>query len=466
MGFAFEELPWRRQPDSGVRRESGLQYTIYILLACRQPWGMLTSLPVAKVWMLLWRPAGRMCLLRSEVPVSRWRWRLHLPLLLLLSTLAALPADARVVDKAVISSDAMAWWHGGHDPQRERSVLQSLLAPLPGVAISPSLTAASVAGAALVCRTSVNVRFPSLCQAPLVAHVSRSASLGLFVALSVFALICFFANTGKLQGLVGKLLKLLEIGPAVFAYFLVARDILGDTATSPIRKASAFSPGSFPSWVALGVCLGLLLLLLVRLTVEMIVWLSPFPFVDAIFETLSRVLAFGFLVLALVSPGTAAVLAVVGLGVALLLVRSSLRGLRFVFRMVVRPLYCRLVKGPMPALIEPAWADKHADEGCTLAIPATALNVPGVHQRESGRLVSGPDGVFFVSRGRLARERRQRLDGIDRHLRLLRRPFWTEVLAVQRSVPVARLALADDLHPLRRGIAARLGAEELRNDIP
>jgi len=376
------------------------------------------------------------------------------PLLLLFFLLLALPAQAQTQT----SSD------GWSEFQHHRAALQSVLAPLPGIAISPSLTAASLAGVALVCETQVHDRLSMLCDVPLVARLNKSSSRGLFFILSAFALVCFLANTGKLQGVFGKALKLLEIGPTLAAYFLVSRDVLDPVAPAGAQTATVMAAGAGPVLVALGLCMGLVALLLVRLTAEVIVWLSPFPFVDAIFETGSRLVALGFLLLALLSPTAAAVVALLSMGLAMLLVRSSLCTLAFVFSMVIRPLYARLVESPIPPLIEPDWTKAHADEPCALAIPAAALEVPGIRARTGGRLVAGPGGVFFASRGRWGRERRARLNGTDRHLRLLQRPFWTEVQASERGVPIARLALSHDLHPLHRAIAAHLDARTMCED--
>lgn len=389
----------------------------------------------------------------SEARPSSWR-RSWWPLLLLFALLFALPAEAQTST----SSD------GWSEFQHHRAALQSVLAPLPGIAISPSLTAAALAGAALVCETQVHERLSMLCDVPLVARLNKSSSRGLFFLLSAFALVCYLANTGKFQGVLGKALKVLEIGPTLAAYFLVSRDVLDPVAPVGSQAATILAAGAGPVLVALGLCLGLVALLLVRLTAEVIVWLSPFPFVDAIFETGSRVVALGFLLLAFLSPAAAAVIALLSMCLAMLLVRSSLRTLAFVFRMVVRPLYARLAETPLPPLVEPAWTNAHAGEPCALAIPAAALEVPGIRPRTGGRLVAGPDGVFFASQGRWARERRARLNGTDRHVRLLQRPFWTEVQATERGVPIARLALAHDLQPLHRAIAARLNAQTMCED--
>jgi hypothetical protein len=345
--------------------------------------------------------------------------------------------------------------------------VQSLLAPLPGMAASPSLTASAVTAIALACdSSSIQGVLGNLCRAPVIARVRERASLPLLIGISIFTAICFLANTGKLQGLLGKLLKLVETVAGLAAYLVLAQATAagaGSTTTAPVAAVSMMGTldlaGALPLAVALAA--GLAAMMLVRLAIDIVVWLSPLPFVDLLLETAERGLALAFLALMLLSPTAAAVLAVIVLVLALLAARWAARTLDFIARVVLQPLVARLFDSPPPELVDDHLAARFPQmTGPAVAAEAMALRVAGLPARARGALFSTAGGVVFTVRRRLRSALVRRLDGPGCELELVRATLWFELRVISGGEVAMRLALPASIAPIRGQLAAALGARD------
>jgi hypothetical protein len=359
------------------------------------------------------------------------------------------------------SEDADTKWFGAgaesaHDARR---AVHGLLAPLPGIAISPSLAIASLTGVALLCRESGFVRSRGVCNTPLLVELDRYASLPLAGGLLAFALLCFAANTGKLQGILGKGLKLAEMFATVIVYFLFANSMVGTSGGGGPVKADllAVTGGVFLAFAAAS---ALMTAMVARLACELLIWLSPFPFVDLALEIVERVVAVGLLLLFLVSPAAAAVVSAVFLLVSFVLLRWAVRMLRFVALVIVRPLAAFVFAHREPPLVDDGLLPRAMRERLPrVAIEAVALAVPGVPARSVGVLIATDAGAAFAIEAIGRRRREVPLTGV--RLELSRYLWWFELQAFDAANQViARLALPLDTAPMQDALRSALGARD------
>jgi len=357
--------------------------------------------------------------------------------------------------------------------QKLRMSMQGLVAPLAPIALSPSLGVASLMGVGLLCETSIagssDQRWiTSICDAPLVSRLRAHVSVSLFAAVSLFALACFFANSGKLQGVIGKVLKLIEAVPTVFMYFLIALATLTDVAaqqatgsTAPVMMVAGFSP-SIALLLALMLTTCLVILISVRFALDLLIWLSPFPFVDLVAEITKNALAIALFALFLWSPYVATLVAIVLLLISVSVMRRSMRMVNFVAKMVLEPLLARLLS------LQPADLDAYAVRlgivpKPTLALEAIALAVPGFACRASGAIVKTTEGVSFHSSRWLRGPKITPLIRADGHLEIVRCVLWYELRVIQNGSAIVRVAialsLASQISSLCRELPARYAGE-------
>ena len=342
-----------------------------------------------------------------------------------------------------------------------RAALQSLVGPLPGIALSPALTLGGLTGIALVCRKSGPHSLGGACDVPLLQKIGQSASLPLFVFLAAFSLVCFLANSGKVQGLLGKVLKLVETVPVLLAYFLLARTILGEARTTSLPMLTMNVSFPTASMLVVAVTSALAALMCVRLAVDVLVWLSPFPLVDLMLEICQRTLAIGFLALSLWRPVAATVVACTILIVVLLTARWGLRAVIFGLRSIAEPLLAHVFDWPEPDLVDDGVLAYLRDgERPALAVRATALGVRALPARVAGGLIRTSDGVFFVARRWLRAPRLVRLDGGQRQLQVVRCSLWLEVRVTVGPAVISRVALTLSMSALRGRLCAALEADD------
>ncbi|MBI2378753.1 MAG: hypothetical protein HYV07_32460 [Deltaproteobacteria bacterium] len=135
-------------------------------------------------------------------------------------------------------------------------------------------------------------------------------------------------------------------------------------------------------------------LAVLMLAFDVLIWLSPFPFVDAAFETVKLLTTLALVLLAVFAPTVAMVLSFILLLVAVLAVRWAIRAARFGLTMAYDATLGRL----SPAMRLPKDPLMDEDVG---PFEAFALDVPGQKRRAHGELsvkartwVFQPTGIF------------------------------------------------------------------------
>jgi hypothetical protein len=347
-------------------------------------------------------------------------------------------------------------------------VLQQVFGPMPAVAGTPFLGLAILSGAALLSdtdavRNSDSPFIRGFHDNALLAQARHYSTLPLFLSLLGLALLTYMANSGKLRGAVGKLLRAAEDSSVLVTYGLLALvTLLGAThGTAPAPRVAVMGVWSVPSDVLLsiGMALALGVMMTVRYAFDVLIWLSPFPLVDFGFETLKKLISLGFMALYFLSPAAAAATGLLVLLPAIFLYGWALRILSFAFRIVLRPVIVGLVPSLRPQIVETGLSRlAPRGETPTLAIPADALTVRGLRRREAGAVLVTPAGVSFVTTGLL--RRRRRIDLTGRRLELGRALLWLELRATAADGQTDRIALPKTYSPDFAELLRLLGAAD------
>jgi len=374
------------------------------------------------------------------------------PLLLLTAALlltGSRPARAQVLPEAAVpvQRHAAEVMGAGH-------LIQQVFGPMPAVAGTPFLGLSVLSGAALLSETdfvrnSDNAVLRGFHDNALLAEARRYSTLPLFLSLLALSLLTWMANSGKIRGAFGKLLRVAEDSSVLVTYGLLALvTLLGATRGAPAPRVAvmmgAMGVWSVPSDIllAVGLAMAMAVMMTVRYAFDVLIWLSPFPFVDFGFETLKKLLSLGFMAIYFASPVAASALGILILLPALFLYGWALRILSFTFRILLRPLLARLFSAPRPET--------------SGAIHVSALTLRGVRRRAPGALLRTAEGVTFVSASPL---RRRRIVLTDR-LVLVRTLLWLELRAIHPDGRVERIALPRTYAPDFERLRALLGAED------
>jgi hypothetical protein len=343
-------------------------------------------------------------------------------------------------------------------------LLQQVFGPMPAVAGTPFLGLAVLSGAALLSdtdfvRDSGSPFVRGFRDNALLAEARRYASPSLFLSLIALALLTYMANSGKIRGAVGKMLRAAEDSSVLVTYALLALvTLFGAAKAAPAPKVALMGLWNVPTdiLVTVGLAMALGVMMTVRFAFDVLIWLSPFPFIDFTFETLKKVLSLTFLGLYFLSPVAASSVGLLVLLPALFLYGWALRIFSFAFRIVLRPLFVRLFPETRPLILDKHLHARFASDGTTVAVPASALAVRGVRRRAPGAVLRTPEGVFFVTTSRFRRRR----VGLHGRLVLSRALLWLELRATHPDGRVERIALprtyAQDFEALR----SLLGAED------
>ncbi len=375
---------------------------------------------------------------------------------------AATPAGAPAGDTAAGAQQDLLDRHARRIDDLRRTA-EMLLGPLPAVAATPffGLAALSAAGLAARSETVQAARHPwvrAFRDNALIRESQRYASWPLLLTFLALALITFLANSGKVRGVAGKLLRVIEDSSSTLIYFALSVGALKVAAAAPAATAAAgasgaeaptatagtlaavhtaavhmgFVDGSIATLIALGLSIGLAAMMVTRYACDVLIWLIPVPFIDFGFEAVKKLLTVGFLCLYLFAPGAAAVLAFLLLLPALAIAPWALRVLSFAFHVLLRPGLAWLLPALRPQILDPhlvahygtdpaarraaadllaaplaqrAPASQTQIAGVVVAADAIALQVARLPRRTHGCLLRTPQGISFVTVSPFGRRR-------------------------------------------------------------
>jgi hypothetical protein len=111
------------------------------------------------------------------------------------------------------------------------------------------------------------------------------------------------------------------------------------------------SPGA-AALLAVGFILVLGSMMLVRMALDVIIWLSPVPFIDLVFEVLKKALSVVLVLLYLLDPVLATVVAALIFLISLLLLRWAGRIVAFTLSVLLNPLLVKVFPPLAPTLMD------------------------------------------------------------------------------------------------------------------
>ncbi|MBI5673408.1 MAG: hypothetical protein HZC50_09250 [Nitrospirae bacterium] len=141
---------------------------------------------------------------------------------------------------------------------------------------------------------------------------------------------------------------------------------------------------SSTAMLLLAAIISLVVMMLARLVLDVLIWLSPVPFIDLIFETSKVVFSLFFLAIYFfLSPFVAAIFGILLLVPCLMLLPWAVQFLRFGYHIVLCPILGQLSPAFVPRLIEPDLVEQAGSQGVTLACRAWVLKARGFKKRET-----------------------------------------------------------------------------------
>lgn len=381
--------------------------------------------------------------------LARWSKLLGLTLVVLLVT-ACGPSQPHQSNNATHAMN-------GQSPQVEylNKRLIEVFGPLPAIASTPFLGLAVLTGTTLLVDEPVFAKselrlVQQIRQNSLILQAKQYANWWVFSTFAVLAGLTWLVNSGKLRGVFGKFVRIAEDIAAGLIYLMIGADALapnGLTASSSDLHASIVLAGMFSDFesstaiLILAALISLVTMMLTRLALDVLIWLSPIPFIDLLFETCKVVFSLTFLAIYfLLSPLVAAILGILLLLPCFVLLPWAIRLLNFGTRIVVCPILAQFSPTFIPKLVEPDLADAADGPQVTLACRAYVLKARSFKKRETVALFTAT-GQRTVRPLHTKRRPRQLCDGHEQVL-LGRAIAWIELRVVNKEgQPVDRFAL-------------------------
>lgn len=293
----------------------------------------------------------------------------------------------------------------GQSPQVDylNKRLIEVFGPLPAIVSTPFLGLAVLTGTALFVDEPIfansNLRLiQQIRQNSLILQAKQYASWWLFGIFTVLAGLTWLVNSEKLRGTIGKFVRIAEDIAVGLLYLMVGAEALipnsHNASSLVLHPTIAFAsvvPGleSSTTILILAALISLVTMMLTRLALDVLIWLSPVPFIDMLFETCKVVFSLVFLAIYfLLSPLVAAILGILLLVPCFMLLPWAVRLLHFGYRIVLCPILAQWSPAFVPKLIDPALARRAGRDEVTLACAAWVLKTRGFKKGETVTLYS------------------------------------------------------------------------------
>lgn len=216
----------------------------------------------------------------------------------------------------------------------ERLSLADWMGPLAPIALSPFFGLMCLSGAALLVERGWLPAHPLLSGNPALQNEA------VFFALLALAVFTSLPRLTKVTKPVAQLADFLETYAAIVYLLIIFWATRASPAASesvPIMAAGFADAGG---WVIIAIvtALNIVVIQTIRLFFEMLVWLSPFPLVDAAFESANKTICAGLIAVYVFSPATALAINLIVFALCALFVRAAYRRLRTFRREVLMPI--------------------------------------------------------------------------------------------------------------------------------
>ena len=324
--------------------------------------------------------------------------------------------------------------------------LIEVFGPLPAIASTPFLGLAVLTGTALLIDepmfANAELRLiQQIRQNSLILRAKHYANWWWFSTFALLAGLTWLANSGKIRGALGKFVRIAEDVAAGLLYLIVGADALmpyTQSASSPDLYSTIALASVVPDFesstavLILAALISLATMMLTRLALDVLIWISPVPFIDMIFETSKVIFSLAFLgIYFFVSPVAAAILGLLLLVPCFMLLPWAARLLHFGYRIALCPILAQFSPQFVPRLIEPDLAQVAGVQDVTLACRAWVLKARGFKDRETVTL-SHASGRRTV-RPLWAKRRTRNLHEGNEQVLLCRALAWIELRVVNKD---------------------------------
>jgi hypothetical protein len=311
-------------------------------------------------------------------------------------------------------------------PGTPAAAVEQLLGITPALANTPFLGMAALCGLSILVdtpmvRDSHGAMAEALKRNELIVRMRPYSSGWLFAILLGLALLAYATNSGKIRGILGKGVHLTEAGTVLIAYTLLSSTVLREMGLLSVTTGVV---------LALSLFAALAMMMFVRFAIGIAVWLIPIPFVDVAFETVKKIVTVFIVIIYLINPLLAMLIALGMIAVSLLVARWAWRLVMFAVRIIVAP---RLGNPPPPA-------------NDRLVTSAAAISVPGLHRRASATLSVDPDGIWLQPRSR-SKTPCCFPSTAGARLMLVEGFWWSELRDVDEQGRMSRIAFPTALFP-------------------
>lgn len=255
-----------------------------------------------------------------------------------ISTTQIAPAMQQVGDGSGLSAETVA----ASQAVASQIATTDWLGPLAPIALSPFFGLAVLSGIATYGPESIQAR------SALFAEGGALSNPMLFWTMAALALLTSLPRLTKISKPLALAAENIEAYSAVIILFVVRFVASSDATVEPATVTLAAGVTELPLDVLMGLfaALNVIVVNCVKLFFEFLVWLVPFPSVDAILEAANKLTCAGLMGVYCFSPTLATIINLIVLGVCLL-----------VFGWVYRRLvyYREMIAGPLLAWLIPGW---------------------------------------------------------------------------------------------------------------
>ncbi len=172
-------------------------------------------------------------------------------------------------------------------------------------------------------------------------------------------------------------------------------------------------------------------MMVVRFALDVLIWLSPVPLIDMVFEACKAIFSLAFLSIYLANPIIAAILGALLLVPCLVLLPWAIRLLSFAYRIVFCPILAQLSRGFAPRLVEPALAHTVGGHDVALACRANVLKARGLKKRQT--VVLQQSAGRTTVRPLRTKRRTRGLCELEEQILLGRSLAWIELRVVSKD---------------------------------
>jgi hypothetical protein len=331
--------------------------------------------------------------------------------LLLLIAAVALPQSAgsaqNSYDKNLLTSDKTK----GEQIAKKITSLQ-VLAPLAPVALSPFFGIACLSGTSMLCSHGILPENDFLMgnkalNNPLIFIVF----LGLAVATSLPKMTA--VSKGFAQAA-----DQLETYAGIITYIAIfyLAGSASDTETAAASQQVIYTAGIFSftkgTLLMLASAVNIIVINTVKYFFEMLVWISPIPALDAIFEAANKTFAAALMVVYAFSPYLALILNLILFLICLMIFNWARRNMKYYRAILVAPVIAKLFGSSVP---QPS---AHVKEKLSLAVEQgtpilkvfPASKIHKIKKKDTCWLTSAKDGLFLVKLRLIRKHKIEKLD--------------------------------------------------------